>query len=134
MRILHLGAAAALMIASLLLGGCAKTLPSINLSNTVTLNTMASIEASYGIALSGERAYKSLPLCKTGTTATVTNPCAKRSIIITLQAADRKAIAAIDRANTFIKTYPTVDATNVLSAASTAVGDLKSLLATNGVQ
>lgn len=132
MRKIILAAAAALVALSL--GGCATTLPSINLSNAVTLNTMQSIEATYGIALSGERAYKSLPLCKTGTMATVTNPCARRSIIVTLQAADRKAISAIQRANAFIKTYPTVDATNVLSAAAAAVGDLKSLLSTNGVQ
>lgn len=134
MRKIALAAAAALVALSL--GGCAnkQLLPSVNLSNAVTLNTLQGVEATYGIALSAERAYKALPLCKTGTTTTVTNPCAKRSIIVTLQEADRKAIAAIDRANTFVKMYPTVDATNVISAAAAAVSDLKSLLATNGVQ
>jgi hypothetical protein len=116
------------------LGGCAKTLPSLDLTSSVTLNTMQSIEASYGIALSGERAYKALPLCRTGTVATVTEPCAQRSLVVRLQAADRKALSAIQQANAFIKKYPTVDATNVISAAATAVGALKNLLSSNGVQ
>jgi hypothetical protein len=115
------------------LGGCA-TGPKLNLNSSVSLNTMQSIEATYGIALSGERAYKALPLCKTGTVATVTSPCAQRSVVGRLQAADRTAISAIQQANAFIKTYPTVDATNVISAAATAVGNLKNLLANTGVQ
>jgi hypothetical protein len=115
------------------LGGCA-TGPKLNLNSSVSLNTMQSIEAAYGIALSGERAYKALPLCKTGTIATVTSPCAQRSVVVHLQAADRKAISAIQQANTFIKTYPTVDATNVISAAATAVDNLKNLLSSTGVQ
>jgi hypothetical protein len=115
------------------LGGCA-TGPKLNLNSSVSLNTMQSIEAAYGIALSGERAYKALPLCKTGTVATVTSPCAQRSVVVNLQAADRKAISAIQQANAFIKTYPTVDATNVISAAATAVDNLKNLLSSTGVQ
>jgi hypothetical protein len=90
-------------------------------------------QSAYGIALSGERAYKALPLCLTGTTATVLNPCAQRSVIVRLQAADRQAISAIRQANTFIKTYPTVDASNVIAAASTAVGSLRNILSSAGV-
>jgi hypothetical protein len=115
------------------LGGCA-TGPKLNLNSSVSLNTIQSVEAAYGIALSGERAYKALPLCKTGTVATVTSPCAQRSVVVKLQAADLKAISAMEKANTFMKAYPTVDATNVISAAATAVGDLQDLLAKNGVQ
>jgi len=115
------------------LGGCA-TGPKLNLSSSVSLNTIQSVEAAYGIALSGERAYKAIPLCKTGTVATVTSPCAQRSVVVKLQAADLKAISAMKKANTFMKAYPTVDATNVISAAATAVGDLQDLLAKNGVQ
>lgn len=122
----------ALGVLALALAGCAH--PSLNLNNAVTLNTMLSVESAYGIALSGERAYKALPLCATGTVATVTNPCAKRSVIVRLQAADLKVISAIDQANTFIKNYPTVDASNVIGAASSAVSSLQSILSQNGVQ
>jgi hypothetical protein len=120
-------------IIGLSLAGCSN-MPKLDLSNSVTLNTMLSVESAYGVALSGERAYKALPLCRTGVPVTVTNPCAKRSVIVNLQAADRKVISAIRQANTFIKTYPTVDASNLISAASAAVSSLQSILAQNGVQ
>jgi hypothetical protein len=121
----------AIALVAIGLAGCAT--PSVKLNTAVGLNTMLGVESAYGIALSGERAYKALPLCLTGTRATVTNPCAQRSVIVRLQAADRQAISAIRNANTFIKTYPTVDASNVIAAASSAVGTLQSILSANGV-
>lgn len=117
-------------IIGLTLAGCAgATLPSLDLNTSVTRNTLYSVEGSYGIALSGERAYKALPLCLTGTTINFTNLCAKRSTIVKLQAADRVAISAIKNANAFIKAYPTLDATNVISAAQQAVGSLQQVVA-----
>lgn len=110
-------------------GGCASNLPSLDLNTTVTRNTLYSVEASYGLAVSGERAYKALPLCKTGTSINFTNLCAKRSTIVKLQAADRVAISAISNANAYIKAYPTLDATNVISAAQQAVGSLQQVVA-----
>jgi hypothetical protein len=123
----------AIALLGLSLAGCVGSLPSLNLNNAVTLNTMLSVESAYGIALSGERAYKALPLCRTGTTISITNPCARRSVIVRLQAADLQAMSAIENANTFIKAYPTVDASNVIAAASSAVGAIKSILSANGV-
>lgn len=125
--------AAALVLAASL-GGCAGKLPTLDLNTSVTNNTLLGTEAAYGIALSGERAYKALPLCKTGTTPSITNICAKRSVIVRLQAADRKAVSAIDAANTFIKNYPTIDATDVIAAAQAAVTALKGILSSEGVQ
>ena len=116
------------------LAGCAGQLPSLDLNTTVSRNTMLGVESAYGIALSGERAYKSLPLCLTGATESVINPCARRSVIVRLQAADLKAISAIRSANTFIKKYPTVDASNVIGAAQLAVGSLQSILGSAGVK
>jgi hypothetical protein len=106
------------------LGGCA-TLPSLSLNTTVSRNTILGIESAYGVALSGERTYKQL--CKTHA---VTGSC--RTVVAQLQAADLKAIGAIRYAITFVKTYPTVDATNVISAAVTAVGDLQTILNSAG--
>ena len=116
------------LVLALILGGCA-TSPSVSLNTAVTLNSMEGVIAAYGTALSAERAYKSLPLCLTGTRATITNPCAQRSIIVRLQAADLTANRAINRANTYIKTYPTLNASNVISAAVAAVQALQSILA-----
>jgi hypothetical protein len=112
------------------LAGCASaTFPSLNINTSVTRNTLYSVEGSYGIALSGERAYKALPLCKTGTTINFTNLCAKRSTIVKLQSADRVALSAIKNANAYIKAYPTLDATNVISAAQSAVSSLQQVVA-----
>lgn len=137
-RILAIG------LLALSLGGCVNgkilgvfpaptSAPSLNLNSSVALNTVQGVQALYGTALSGERAYKSLPLCKTGTTATLLNPCARRSIIVRLQDADLKAASAIRSMVNFVNTYPTVDATNVISAAATAVTNLQSILDQNGV-
>lgn len=122
----------AIGLLSLSLAGCATS--SVKLNTTVSLNTLLGAESAYGIALSAERAYKRLPLCQTGTVATALNPCAQRSIVVKLQAADRQAISAINAANAFIKTYPTVDASNVISAAESAVGTLQTILSSSGVK
>lgn len=118
----------ALLLSAAALAGCSATLPSASLNTTVTRNSLYSVEAAYGVALSAERAYKTLPLCKTGTTTSYTNPCAKRSTIVKMQAADRVAISSISNANNFIKTYPMLDATNVLSAAQSAVSALQQIV------
>jgi hypothetical protein len=120
-------------VMALALAGCAGKMPSLNLSTDVTLNTVQGVQASYGIALSAERTYKSLPLCLTGTKATVLNPCAQRSVVERLQAADRKAVAAIRDMVQFVQKYPQVDATNAIQAAATAVTNLQNIISQNGV-
>lgn len=121
----------AVLLVGLSLAGCASS--SLKLNSAMGLNTILGVEGAYGIALSGERAYKALPLCLTGTKATPLSPCAQRSIIVRLQAADMKAISAIKNANAFIKAYPTVDASNVIGAASAAVSAIQNILSTSGV-
>lgn len=119
-------------VIALALAGCASS-PRLSIGNAVTFNTMLGVEGAYGSALTAARAYKALPLCRTGTHATITEPCAQRSIVVRLQAADLKAVSAIRGANAFIKNYPTVDASNVISAASAAVAGMQSVLSTAGV-
>jgi hypothetical protein len=120
--------AVALALGCLALAGCS-SLPSVSIKTDATLNTMLGVEAAYGSALTAARAYKALPLCRTGTKATVTDPCAQRSVVVKLQEADLRAVAAIDQANEFIKAYPTVDASNFIAAARTAVDVISSTLA-----
>jgi heterodisulfide reductase subunit A-like polyferredoxin len=122
MKKLALAALVALAIA-----GCAKS-PSLDLSTSVTLNTIEGVQGAYGIALSTERTYKDL--CRNGTLTYAT--CAP--IVSRLQAADLKAVSAIGRAVRFVKTYPTIDASNVISAARTAVSDLQAIVSTTGVK
>jgi hypothetical protein len=118
-------------VLALSLAGCA-ALPTLNLSGTVSMNTLLGVEASYGSLLTAERAYKALPLCKTGTSPGVSNVCAKRSVIVRLQLADRNAVGAIKAAVAFVEQYPTVNASNIIGAAQSAVATLSSILA--GVQ
>jgi hypothetical protein len=120
LRIFALGVA-------LFLTACAGKAP-FQLDTVVSRNTLYTVEASYGVALAAAKTYKALPLCKTGTAPSITNICAKRSVVVRLQQADAKAIDAITRARDFIKANPTVDASNFLSAAQSAVDNLQAVL------
>lgn len=114
------------------LSGCAG-MPSIQIGTAVTFNTLEGVEAAYGVALNFERQYKALALCKTGTLPSVSNICARRSVIVRLQAADKQAVAAITAAADFTRRYPTVDPSNVISAASAAVGAIQTILSNEAV-
>lgn len=109
------------------MGGCAGQMPSLNVGTSVTLNTMLGIESAYGIALSGERSYKELCRSKV-----IPSDC--RVVVVRLQQADAKAIQSIKSANNFIKSYPTIDASNVIGAARSAVSDLQAILNTTGAK
>lgn len=123
------------LAAALAVSGCAGSLPSIDINTTVSRNTILGVESAYGIALSGARSYKALPLCKTGTVFTFTAPCAQRSILVKMQAANRVAISKLKAAIAFTKNYPTVDASNVIAAANAAVNLFQSTVnAATGAQ
>jgi len=121
--------ALAAMVCGLALAGCQTTLPSLNISNAVALNTVYGIENAYGIAVNAANAYKTLPLCRTGTRPSATNICAKRSVIVNLQSAMRRARLAVNKEVVFQKTYPTLDVTNVVAAAQSALSDVQIVLA-----
>ncbi|MBY0382560.1 MAG: hypothetical protein K2W78_11635 [Xanthobacteraceae bacterium] len=121
--------AVAALAGALLLAGCQTTLPSLNLGTAVTLNTIYGIENAYGVAVNAANAYKALPLCSTGTVPSANNICAKRSVIVNLQAAIRRAQVAVNNAIVFQRTYPTVDVTNVIGAARSALLDVQQILA-----
>lgn len=111
-----------LLLVILALAGCTG-LPRFDLNTTVSRNTLVGVMSAYGVVLSGERAYKAL--CINHTLARA--QCGP--IVARLQAADKKAISAIDAAIDFTTKFPTVDAGNFISAASSAVGSLESILA-----
>jgi hypothetical protein len=114
------------------LAGCA-AMPSLQIGTAVTFNTLEGVEAAYGVALNFERQYKALPLCKTGTLPSTSNICARRSIIVRLQAADRQAIVAIAAAANFVRRYPNVDPSNVIGAASSAVAVIQTILSNEAI-
>jgi uncharacterized lipoprotein YajG len=124
--------AVAVLACGLVLAGCQTTLPSLNLNNAVALNTIYGVENAYGVAVNAASAYKALPLCRTGTVPSASNICAKRSVIVNLQSAMRRAQLAVNNAVAFQKAYPSVDATNVIGAAQTALLNVQQVLASGG--
>src|ERR1700748_3626040 len=83
-------------------------LPTFDIGSQVNLNTEYGVIAGYGIVVNAENAYKALPLCLTGTKPRITNICARRSIIVSLQKTDRIANNALNQMSLFIKNNPSV--------------------------
>jgi hypothetical protein len=118
------------LVSGLALAGCQTvSLPSLNLNTAVARNTVYGIENAYGVAVNAANAYKALPLCRTGTLPGATNICARRSVIERLQAAMLKAHLAVNNLVALQKAYPSVDITNALSAAQSALVAVQQILA-----
>ncbi|WP_438274808.1 hypothetical protein [Nitrobacter sp.] len=118
------------LVSGLALAGCQTvSLPSLNLNTAVARNTVYGIENAYGVAVNAANAYKALPLCRTGTLPGATNICARRSVIQRLQAAMLKAHLAVNNLVALQKAYPSVDITNALSAAQSALVAVQQILA-----
>jgi hypothetical protein len=110
------------VVSGLAMAGCQTVaLPSLNLNTAVSLNTVYGIENAFGVAVNAANAYKALPLCRTGTEPGVANICAKRSVIERLQYAMRKARLAVNNLVALRKAYPSVDITNAIAAARSAL-------------
>lgn len=97
------------------------SLPTLNLSNQVNLNTLEGVVSGYGIVINAENGLKAQPLCLTGTSPSITNICVKRSLIVRLQNADKVANTAVNQAVAFVKNNPTVSPTQYISAAQAAL-------------
>jgi len=113
---------------ALALGGCAGTLPTLNIANSVNLNTIEGVVSGYGILANQEVLVMAQPLCKTGTAPSITNVCVKRSQKLAIQSFDAKANLAINAAVAFVKANPTVDPTQYITAATSALSSLQTVL------
>lgn len=134
MRNFRIAVAAALVALSL--GGCAGgklfgIIPIAGVQNPVSNTRFTSIESAYGIALTAANAYadryRSGFRCTKTNLESVTNLCARRSVVIKMQAADRDAQVALGKAKTFIANNPTLDATSLLDAAESAVSAFREI-------
>ncbi len=103
------------------LGGC---LPQA-IPNPLAPTSLYDVKATYAIAQAGAdtyvQRYRDGFRCTKTRLESVTNLCSRRSIVVKIQDADRKAQIAIGKADTFILNNPMLDATSVISAASLAV-------------
>lgn len=91
------------------------------LVNPSGIKQLAVIESTYGVALAGALAYRNRPRCTKTRLESLTNLCARRSIVVKLIEADRVAQITIDNAALFISRNPTLDASSMLYAATRAV-------------
>lgn len=115
---------------SVLVGGSSIT---ATVNNPVGRNELAALENAYGLVLSAAVAYRRLPLCRTGQVETFTNICARRAVVLQLQAYDRQARTALLTARRFVRNNPTLSALSVLSAARSAIDDFRNVASNNGV-
>lgn len=100
----------------------------VSIKQPISYNELGAVESAYGVLLSQAVAYRNLPLCHTGTVATLQNICAQRSVIIKLQQADLIAQRAITTANSFVEQNPTLDPTAVIAAAQSALSAFQSIV------
>lgn len=107
--------------------------PFVQVANPITTADAAAVEAAYGTVLAAAVNYKRLPLCKPGKTE-LEGLCSRRDVIVQLQAADRKAYAAIASLRNFRKNYPNISAVSALDAARNAVRDFQNVSFINGVK
>ncbi len=112
---------------ALALGACA------TIQNPINTTQLAQVESGYGIALSAAVAYLNLPLCRTGTSASLSNICAQRSVIVKLQAAAAKTQGAIVAARNFIKNNPTINVASAVGIAQAALNDFQTVESMYGV-
>jgi hypothetical protein len=115
----------------LVLAGCS------TFQNPINTTRLAEVESAYGIALSAAVAYRSLyniNRCTASKPESATNICARRSVVLSLQKADREAQVALAAARTFVNNNPTLDASSVINVASQAVGVMRDIESINGIK
>ncbi len=119
---------ASLVIVGMLLSGCATPFGTkvgevftTGIANPITTTQIYNLEAAYGVALSGAVAYRERPRCTKTALESISNICARRSIVVKLQDADRKAQIALANLKNFVNANPTFDASALFDAATTAV-------------
>jgi len=100
-------------------------LPTASVANPVTPMSLYDLKATYAIAQAGAdiyiQRYRDGFRCTKTKLESVTNICSRRSIVVKMQDADRKAGIALGRVEIFVRDNPIIDARSVLSAAQASV-------------
>ena len=120
----------ALLLLVPLLAGCAHNPDGsliTSIPNPVTNTQLATLESAYGVALAGAVAYRNRPRCTKTALESVSNICARRSVVVRMQQADKTAQVAIGRARGFVIANPTLDASSLIQAAQDAIAVFSSI-------
>lgn len=114
---------------SILQGGTSITAP---VANPVSRESMLQIETAYYVAVRLAVAYRRLPLCRSGETASLTRLCAQRNVILALQSANLKARFALTQMRTFVRNHPTINAIEFVQLARQAVAEFQAIAQSSG--
>lgn len=130
-----LAAVAALALAgcsgkSVLEGGTSVTAP---IQNPVGKTELVAVESAYGVALAGAVNYRRY--CYSKPVQQLPSACKnRRTVVLKLQDADRKAHGAVVAARRFVRDNPTISAVSAIGAARAAVADFQSVANSTGVK
>lgn len=105
-----------------------------SIPNPFKTNNLYEIEAAVGVARISVLGYFSLRQCKKSEIVTTTNVCARRSVKVQLQIADRNLQFALIEARQFIKNNPTIDPSEAFKAVRGALSLFQSIALNNGIR
>lgn len=124
-----------IVVVSLSLSGCASlgekflNLPTgiltASVQNPIGLNESYEIEAAYATALTGARAYFRLRQCRASEAATISNPCARRSVKLKIQQSDRAIRAILVPFRQFVRENDMVSAGSLVGPLRAAITNIR---------
>lgn len=132
-----------LVIALLLLPGCATFQKSVfeggmsvtaTVTNPVTYEQLAAVQASYGVAAAAVANYMELRQCKRSEVESATNWCSRYSVKVKLQLANRRAYFAVMLLSNFVRTKKTISAVSALEDAKAALRDFQNIAVSSGIK
>lgn len=121
------------------LGGCASNpfTDRINLfasvQNPISTDDFYLAKTAYASLALPVANYRELPLCKKSKPFSITNICAKRSVVVRLQEFDANAYEALTTAESYIASNQTLKLSSLIDAAKVAVAAYKKYALNNGV-
>lgn len=121
------------------LGGCASNpfTDRINLfasvQNPISTDDFYLAKTAYASLALPVANYRELPLCKKSKPFSITNICAKRSVVVRLQELDANAYEALTTAENYIASNQTLKLSSLIDAAKVAVAAYKKYALNNGV-
>lgn len=104
-----------------------------SIQNPISVDDFYYVKTAYAALALPVANYRELPLCKKSKPFSITNICAKRSVIVKLQELDARAYEALTVAEEYIASNQTVNLASVISAAKIAVLSYKKYATDNGV-
>lgn len=105
-----------------------------SIQNPVSIDDFQKAKTAYAALALPVANYRELPLCKKSKPFSISNFCAKRSVIVKLQEYDAYAYDTLEKAENYIASNQTLNLASVISAAKLAVQTYQDYAAKNGIK